>query len=507
MLQMEPYGFLFASIPLLAAYLFLGISNGLFIRKKKLPPGPYGLPLIGSLITIGDRTHESLAKLAKTYGPLMTLKLGCINVVVASSAEMAKEILQKHDMEFIGRPVPDAVTAEKGYELAFPWLPASPQWKKLRKICNSHIFTPQKLDSLQDLRHQVMKNMIKRVVEAQEAGEAIQIGGLVFGTAVQLLSNSLFSADMLDPASDAMKELQELNANIMLLVGKPNLADYFPFLRPFDLQGIRRKIMVSYDRLHELIDDMIDRRMKRRSSGSDRCGDILDVLLDYAEDEGPEGLTRLDVKLLVAEIFIGGTDTSTITVEWAMAELLHNPTILSIAKQELSENITPGKTVQEQDIAQLPYLTAVIKETMRLHPTAPLLLPHQAEQDVEIQVNAVGYTIPKHTRIWVNAWSISRDATYWDEPTRFVPERFLNSGIDFRGRDFSFLPFSAGRRICPGLNLAVRMVSLIFATLVQKFDWKLPGGMAPEDMDMTDKFGVTLRKAEPLVAIPLRITS
>ncbi|KAI3453623.1 hypothetical protein Pfo_010286 [Paulownia fortunei] len=318
-----------------------------------------------------------------------------------------------------------------------------------------------------------MRNMVERLIEAREAGEATWIARLVFGIAVSLLSNSMFSGDMLDPKSDGMKELQMLNANIMLLVGKPNLADFFPFLKP------------------------------RRISGSDRCGDFLDVLLDYTEEDGPQRLNRIDVKLLLVEMFIAGTDTTSTTVEWAMAELLHNLTILYKAKQELSEKITPGKTVQEQDIPRLPYLKAVIKESMRLHQIAPFLLPRRAEEEVEI----CGYTIPKHTKFFVNAWSISRDTTYWEEPIVFKPERFLNSEIDFRGRDLSFIPFSAGRRMCPGLNLGVRMVSLILATLVHNFDWVLPNGMAPEKMDMTDKFGVTLQKAKPLVAIPMKIAS
>ncbi|GFP97922.1 geraniol 8-hydroxylase [Phtheirospermum japonicum] len=486
-MQLEQYGFQLACICsllfLLATYLFREISNGkrLFIKNKKLfPPGPKGLPLIGSFLTIGDRAHESLAKLAQTYGPLMTLRLGFVNVV-------------KHDTDFMGRPTPDAVTAENGYELTLTWLPPGPQWKKLRKICNTHILSAQTLDSLRDVRHRAMDDMIRRI---QEASGAIQIGGLAFATAVQLLSNSLFTTNMLDPRSDAMKELE----------GKPNLADFFPFLRPFDAQGIRREIKLSYDRLHGLIDDMIDRRMKQRRNygGSDRCGDILDILLDYTGDQGPQGLTHLDIKLLITDVFIGGTDTSSTTVEWVLAELLHYPTILSKLKRELSEKVIPGKPIQEQDIPRLAYLTAVIKETMRLHPVAPLLLPRRTEQDVVIQ----GYTIPKHTRVWVNFWSMTRDPTYWDEPARFVPERFLNSDdVGFRGSsDFSFVPFGAGRRVCPGLNLAVRMVSLIVATLVREFDWKLPDGMEPEDMDMTDKFGVTLRKAQPLSAIPIRIT-
>ncbi|GFP86478.1 geraniol 8-hydroxylase, partial [Phtheirospermum japonicum] len=281
------------------------------------------------------------------------------------------------------RTTPDAVTAENGYELALPWLPACLQWKKLKKICNTHIFSPQKLDSLRDLRHQAMKNMVQRVIAAQEVGEVIPIGGLVFATVVQLLSNSLFSSDMLNPASDAMKELQVLHTCSCSTQSCNTFKHYFPFLRPFDLQGIKRTIKLSYDRLHELIDDMMDRRMKQRSSGSERYGDILDVLLDYTEDDGPQGLTHLDVKLLITEVFIGGMDTSIVIVEWVMTELLHYPTILSKLKQELSDKIIPGETVQEQDIPRLTYLTAVIKETMRLHPATPLLLPRRAEQEVE----------------------------------------------------------------------------------------------------------------------------
>ncbi|KAL8529131.1 hypothetical protein ACS0TY_006552 [Phlomoides rotata] len=484
--------------------LFIAIINGSKKRKLQLPPGPNGLPFLGSLITIGSRPHESVSHLAKIYGPLMTLKLGFINVVVVSSPEMSMEILQKHDLQLSGRQVPDAVTAEYGYHLAFPWLPIGPQWRKLRKIFNTH-FTPHKLDSLQDLRHKVMEKMTRRIIEAGEA--SIDIGGIAFDSVTQMLSHSVFSIDILDPSSDAMKQLQRLITNIMVLSGKPSIADYFPFLRPFDVQGIRHEISKSYDRLHQLIDDMIDRRMHQRKSctGSHEsiaAADTLDVLLDFTQVEGHEGLTLLDVKLLITEIYIAGTDTTTTTIEWAMAELIRNPTVQLKLKQELNEKIEPGKRIQEKDILQLPYLTAVIKETMRLHPIAPFLLPHQAEQQVELQ----GFTIPKDTPIWVNFWSISRDPTYWDEPTRFIPERFLTSDMNFRGNDFSFTPFSAGRRICPGLNLATRMVSLLLATLLHGFDWKLPEGVTPDAMDMTDMFGITLKKAQPLSLIPFKIT-
>ena len=198
------------------------------------------------------------------------------------------------------------------------------------------------------------------------------------------------------------------------------------------------------------------------------------------------------------DLFIGGTDTTTTTMEWAMTELLRNPDIMAKAKQELVETIGIGLSIEEKDIPRLPYLQSVLKETMRLHPTAPLLLPHRAEMDVEV----CGYTIPKHTQVFVNAWAIARDPMYWDKPTQFIPERFMGSEVDFRGTNFSFIPFGSGRRICPGLALAVRMLSLLLASLIHHFDWKLPDRMEPEDIDMKDKFGITMQKAIPLVAIP-----
>lgn len=195
---------------------------------------------------------------------------------------------------------------------------------------------------------------------------------------------------------------------------------------------------------------------------------------------------------------MGGIDTTATTTEWTMAELLRNPGIMAKAKQELAETIGLGRSVEEKDILKLPYLQSVLKETMRLHPTAPLLLPHCTETNVEI----CGYTIPKHTQVFVNAWAIARDPAYWDEPTMFMPERFMGSEVDFRGTNFTFLPFGSGRRSCPGLSLALRMLSLTLGSLIHHFDWKLPDGVTPENMDMKDKFGVTLEKAVPLVATP-----
>ncbi len=182
-----------------------------------------------------------------------------------------------------------------------------------------------------------------------------------------------------------------------------------------------------------------------------------------------------------------------------MAELLHNPEKMAKLRKELKEVFGKDGLVQESDISKLNYLRAVVKETLRLHPPAPFLVPHKAENDVEM----CGFTVPRNAQILVNVWAMGRDSSIWPDPNLFLPERFLEKDIDFKGSDFELIPFGAGRRICPGLPLANRMVHLMLASLVHCFNWKLADEMKPEDIDMTETFGITLHKAEPLRAIPI----
>lgn len=199
------------------------------------------------------------------------------------------------------------------------------------------------------------------------------------------------------------------------------------------------------------------------------------------------------------DLFIAGSDTTTSTLEFAMAELLKNPKAMLKAKAELEHTIGKGNPVEEHDMARLPYLHAIIKETLRLHPATPLLLPRRAEADVEIS----GYTIPKGSQVLVNAWAIGRDPSVWDNPDMFWPERFLGSNVDVKGRHFELLPFGGGRRICPGLPLAMRILVSVLGSLVNSFDWRLEDGVTPENMDMDDRFGITTEKAQPLRAVPV----
>ncbi|GKV38115.1 hypothetical protein SLEP1_g46061 [Rubroshorea leprosula] len=193
---------------------------------------------------------------------------------------------------------------------------------------------------------------------------------------------------------------------------------------------------------------------------------------------------------------MGGSDTSANTIEFTMAELLNHPEVLRKAQEELDTVVGRANNVEESHIHKLPYLLAIMKEPLRLHPALPLMVPHCPSQTCTVG----GYTIPKGCRVFVNVWAIHRDPSIWENPLEFNPDRFLNSSWDFSGSDFRYLPFGSGRRICAGIAMAERMVLYSLATLLHSFDWKFPEGEKPE---IADKYGIVMKLKNPLVAIPI----
>ena len=181
-----------------------------------------------------------------------------------------------------------------------------------------------------------------------------------------------------------------------------------------------------------------------------------------------------------------------------MIEMIRNPRVIKKAQDEVREVFGTKGSVDETGLSDMKYLKSVIKETLRLHPSAPLLIPRECGEMYEIG----GYEIPAKTRIIVNAWAIGRDPNYWTEPESFIPERFLGSSIDFKGNNFEYIPFGAGRRICPGMSFGLINVELPLALLLYHFDWKLPSGLKHEDLDMTESFGATLKRKDVLHLIP-----
>lgn len=199
------------------------------------------------------------------------------------------------------------------------------------------------------------------------------------------------------------------------------------------------------------------------------------------------------------DVFTAGSETSATTVDWAMAEMLKNPSILRTAQDEVRKVYNGKGFIDETSLHELKYLKLVIKETLRLHPPLPLVLPRECRQEC----NIYGYDIPIKARILVNAWAIGRDPKHWGNATMFTPERFLDSLVDFKGNSFEYIPFGAGRRMCPGVTFGLANVELPLATYLYHFDWSLPDGLEQEDLSMTETFGVTVRRKEQLVAVPV----
>ncbi|KAI7993595.1 Ferruginol synthase [Camellia lanceoleosa] len=272
-----------------------------FHRRRTLPPGPIGLPLFGNLFEVGPKPHESLAKLAEPYGPLISICLGSKTSVVASSPDVAREILQKHEEAFSGRTVPDAVTALENHDMAVLWFSAGDQWRFIRRALNTYLTHPQKLDTLRGLRHKAVEEMIEHVRERRD--RAVAIGELAFTTALNQMSNTCFSVIVAGFESGEVQEFLNAVKTLMVVDGKFNIADVFPWLKPFDPQGLRRRAKVAYNWLDAVSDGFVTRRLKHRESNFPSYGDLLDSLLDYSqENESEFNCKHIKILLVVCSL-------------------------------------------------------------------------------------------------------------------------------------------------------------------------------------------------------------
>ncbi|XP_052145234.1 dimethylnonatriene synthase-like isoform X2 [Oryza glaberrima] len=303
---------------------------------------------------------------------------------------------------------------------------------------------------------------------------------------------------------------------IFFLNGVFNIGDMVPWLGWLDPQGYigrMKRLGSMFDRfLEHILDEHVERR--RREGDGFAARDMVDLLLQFADDPSLKvPIQRDGVKAFILELITGSTDTTSVSVEWAMSEVLRNPSVLAKATDELDRVVGRRRLVAEDDIPNLPYLDAVVKESMRLHPVVPLLVPRVSREDA-YSVSGAGdggaaasYDIPAGTRVLVNVWAIGRDPAVWgDAAEEFRPERFAggeHGGVDVKGQDFELLPFGSGRRMCPGMGLGLRMVQLTLANLLHGFAWRLPGGVAAaEELSMEEKFGISVSRLVQLKAIP-----
>ncbi|XP_047952711.1 cytochrome P450 71A6-like [Salvia hispanica] len=196
-------------------------------------------------------------------------------------------------------------------------------------------------------------------------------------------------------------------------------------------------------------------------------------------------------------MYAGGTDTTSTTLEWTMAELIRNPRTMKTLQNEVREVVKNKVEVDEDDLEKMLYLKAVTNESLRLHPPIPLLVPRELTQDTKV----LGYDIISGTRVLMNAWAIARDSLLWEKPEQFYQERFLETNIDYKGLYFELIPFGAGRRGCPGVTFATTVYELALAKLVLNFNFELPNGAKIEQLDVSESSGLTMHKKFPLLVV------
>ncbi|KAK3195379.1 hypothetical protein Dsin_026689 [Dipteronia sinensis] len=494
-------------LSLLAFLLLLFLKN---LRKKlPYPPGPKGYPIIGNMTMMDQLTHRGLARLATKYGGLLHLQMGSLHIVAVSTPEMAREVLQVQDGIFSNRPANVAITYLTYDRADMAFADYGPFWRQMRKICVIKLFSRRRAQSWASVREEV-DSTVQTVMK--KTGVPVNIGELVFTLTKNITYRAAFGSFSHDRQDEFVKIMQEFSK----LFGAFNIADFIPWLGWIHANEFNRRLARARGSLDGFIDTIIDDHLaKKRGNtegkldGVEVESDMVDELMAFYSEEDASAtkkyvddsqsgfkINRDHIKALIMDIMFGGTETVASAIEWTMSELLKSPEDLKKVQQELSDKVGLTRFVHESDLENLTYLKICIKETLRLHPPIPLLLHETAEDSV-----ISGYRIPVKSRVMINAYAIGRDPSAWEDPDAFKPSRFLNDGApDFKGNDFEYIPFGSGRRSCPGMQLGLYALELSVANLLHCFNWVLPDGMKPSELDMEDMFGLTAPRAIRLIS-------
>ncbi|XP_024025594.1 cytochrome P450 71A1-like [Morus notabilis] len=494
----------------LLSLLFLFILCRYSRSKLNLPPSPTRLPLIGNLHQLGTHPHRSFRALSEKYGPLMLLHLGQVPTLVVSSADMVKEIIKNHDVTFANRAKSTAseIIVYGCQDVGFA--PYGEHWRQARKICVLHLLSHRRVQQFQAVREEVTAEMIDRIGRASRSRKdsSINLSELLIAASNNILSRCVLGRNFAD--QDGPSRFGELSRKIVENMVAFSVGDFFPSLTWLDnLTGLIGRLNLMFKEVDTFFDEVIEEHRAVLLEGGDDIGgsnikDFVDILL------GVQKLGMLDfdltlnkMKAILVDMFIGGSDTTSATLEWVMAELLRHPKVMEKAQEEVRRVVGINRSKIDMNVVnQMDYLKCVIKETLRLHPPVPFLVPRETTASVEMG----GFHIPEKTRVFINTWAIQRDPNVWDKPEEFVPERFHDSDVDFNGQDFQFVPFGSGRRICPGLTFGVFSTEYVIANLLYWFDWKLPvddGIILPNDLDMSEVYGLVIHKKFPLNIVPI----
>ncbi|XP_027347791.1 licodione synthase-like [Abrus precatorius] len=498
----------------LLQFLFFGRKNK-SKPKLKYPPSPPAIPIIGHLHLLKPVIHQAFRDISVRYGPLISLRLGSVRFVIASTPELAKEFLKTHELTFSSRKMSMVINMVTYDNATFAFAPYDTYWKFMKKLSTTELLGNRTMAQFLPIRTRELHEFIQILALKSKANESVNLTD-----ALLRLSNNVISQMMLSIKSSGTdgeaEQARALVREVTQIFGEFNVSDFIGFFKNMDLQGFEKRATDIHRRYDALLEKVISDREESRKKAKDTNGeeseeklkDFLDILLDVAEEKDCEvKLTRNHIKSLILDYFTAATDTTAITVEWTIAELFNHPKALKKAQEEIDRVIGNKRLVCEEDIPNLPYIHAIIKEIMRLHPPLPMIMRKGTKDCV---VN--GNMIPKGTIVCINMWAMGRDPKIWENPLQFKPERFVEgegSLIDIKGQHFELLPFGSGRRGCPGMPLAMRELPTIIGAIIQCFEWKMLDSQGQildqgkNTINMDERPGLSAPRANDLIGIPV----
>ncbi|XVF59342.1 hypothetical protein PTKIN_Ptkin07bG0267900 [Pterospermum kingtungense] len=480
---------------LISAFILLLAAKLTRSRRKKLPPSPFGLPILGHLHLLKEPLHRTLFNLSQSHGPIFSLRVGSRFLVVVSSPSAVQECFTKNDIVLANRPrfLMGKYVGYNNTTLAFA--PYGDHWRNLRRLSTIEIFSSNRLNMSLDIRRDEVKRLLRKLYQVSANGFAkvelkSMFSELTFNIIMRMIAGKRYFGDDVSGNKEEGRRFRKIIMELFELAVSSYPGDFFPILQLFDYAGYIKRITSLGNESDEIMQGMIDEHRRNKSDLTIK-NTMITHLLSLQESQ-PEYYTDEIIKGLMQVKINAGTDTTAITLEWAMSNLLNNPHVLEKARAEIDKQVGRERLVEEADLSKLPYLQNIISETLRLYPAAPLLVPHLASDNCSIG----GYDIPKETVLMVNAWAIQRDPQVWDDPTSFKPERFESKEIN--DQTYKVMPFGLGRRACPGMGLAQHVLGLTLGSLIQCFEWKR---VSEKKIDMTEGQGLSMPKVEPLEAM------